>query len=634
MKMFKNIEKLCWLNVSVQILIFIIVASSIFILFSSASKGFDITDESYYLLSASQPQNSFADMSHFGYVLTYLYALAGKNIALYRVLGMLFLFCAGLAFSFSFEKYWQSWSNTENNCRLNISLILPGSVIVLIYYGQWWLLTPSYNWLALVAVLLAGTGLLYGFINHDTSQITKNSLSNIWAGSLLVGFGGALAFLAKPPAAALLALTVVLWVCCHWQNNKKIIFLLFAALTALVLLSLHARINFGGYWGFYKNLQESFAFAATLSEGLSLFEISQTALSSFIDFFALISHLLMFQIIFFLAVIFLIIGLAKPIKKMSSLISYTLTSVILFFWLLLILLQSQYGSSLGLSFFKQNFISLNIGSSLLMIYILLFVSATCIHVVDRRLNVTEIISYPRLAMLYTFLLLLTISFAYGSSNEILRQFSGASYFFMLGIFYISAWMINRHANNVLINLIVLAGAINLLCLFLHGYDNPYRLVGNIGNQKSSITLLPSSGTLYVDKKTANYVNSLKSQALAAGWLPNTPLIDMTGATPGALVILNARILGKAWLLGGYSGSNKFASMALKSVSIDLLEKAWVLTSVYKAQETPVDGRQALDSHVLNALHLSFPNNYTLVGEYKTGYRHETQQLWKPKKREN
>ncbi len=97
---------------------------------------------------------------------------------------------------------------------------------------------------------------------------------------------------------------------------------------------------------------------------------------------------------------------------------------------------------------------------------------------------------------------------------------------------------------------------------------------------------------------------------------------MTGASPGAHVILGANFIGTPWLLGGYSGSEKFAYTVLSNSNIDTLKSAWILTAP--------TGRIKLPDTILKDVGLDFPNNYVKVGTVKTGYRSETQELWKVK----
>ena len=71
---------------------------------------------------------------------------------------------------------------------------------------------------------------------------------------------------------------------------------------------------------------------------------------------------------------------------------------------------------------------------------------------------------------------------------------------------------------------------------------------------------------FVDEATADYVVGLQQIALDADWEQGTHLIDLTGASPGAVVVLDGRAPGVPWLLGGYEGSDRFALTALSRVS--------------------------------------------------------------------
>ncbi len=55
------------------------------------NKGFDITDESYYLLISAHPQDQLFGLTYFGYYTHILYRLVGENIVLFRLSGCLIL---------------------------------------------------------------------------------------------------------------------------------------------------------------------------------------------------------------------------------------------------------------------------------------------------------------------------------------------------------------------------------------------------------------------------------------------------------------------------------------------------------------------------------------------------------------
>jgi hypothetical protein len=107
----------------------------------------------------------------------------------------------------------------------------------------------------------------------------------------------------------------------------------------------------------------------------------------------------------------------------------------------------------------------------------------------------------------------------------------------------------------------------------------------------------------------------------AGWEKGMALIDMTGGTPGASVILGSRVLGRPWLIGGYSNSREYVKTILSRMPRSMLKAAWVL-------EAP-QGERSIPIAVLNELHLDFPGAYKKVGTLKTGHRNEEQVLWRP-----
>jgi len=157
--------------------------------------------------------------------------------------------------------------------------------------------------------------------------------------------------------------------------------------------------------------------------------------------------------------------------------------------------------------------------------------------------------------------------------------------------------------------------------FLMATNNPYRLPVGIYYQTEKVTFLDSNTSLKVDPATARWVNEIKLIADDAGWKAGMPLIDLTGGTPGAAVVLAGRSPTTPWLVGGYKGSTSYVQMALSLAEKQLLNSAWILTSPEGVRRVPPE--------VLNSVGLIFPNNYTLVGRIRTGYRDEEQFLWKP-----
>ena len=150
--------------------------------------------------------------------------------------------------------------------------------------------------------------------------------------------------------------------------------------------------------------------------------------------------------------------------------------------------------------------------------------------------------------------------------------------------------------------------------------------------KVESSFLAGTGSLFVDMQTANYINDLKRIALNAGWEPGTPLIDLTGGSPGANVILGGRILGNPGAFGDFKGTGAFTKDVLNMCPRSELDAAWILTAPSGSIKLPED--------ILPEIGLNFPKGYKVVGtvrlivaSYKEeaiiGYGDEFQVLWKP-----
>ena len=156
----------------------------------------------------------------------------------------------------------------------------------------------------------------------------------------------------------------------------------------------------------------------------------------------------------------------------------------------------------------------------------------------------------------------------------------------------------------------------------NAYSNPYRLNSNMGLQDTDVKFLGVNGVIKVDKITAKYVNDLKDAAIKSGWKERNLLIDLTGGSPGALVILNAKLVGTPWLLGAYDGSANFVKTVIKLSGINPFD-SWILTAPNGSRRVPIS--------VLSDTDYNFEERYQLAGEVRTGHRDEFQMLWKPKK---
>jgi hypothetical protein len=116
-------------------------------------------------------------------------------------------------------------------------------------------------------------------------------------------------------------------------------------------------------------------------------------------------------------------------------------------------------------------------------------------------------------------------------------------------------------------------------------------------------------------------------AKKAGFEPNTPLIDLSGQSPGILYAIGAENIGSAWIIGDYPGSLKLAETALTRISCEKISVAWILFEK--------DGPRSIPTELMLRLGADFPISYERVGTWQIakgagGYPDRgTQDLYKP-----
>lgn len=597
------------MNRALLVVPIVILALLLFGLLSNASHGFDITDESFYLLWANHPEHVQASITQFGYYTKLLFVLSGKNIAIFRISGLLVLLGIAGFFSIALEQYWMKLSDSVLTVRCRwqaIILILTGT---LVYYKDW-LITPSYNWLALISVLLTSTGLLRAAAREIKYPSVNRFEIRLVIDGFLVGVGGGLAFMAKPTTALFLAAITLYWVLTHHLRNRWKSFGGIALLTAFSILSLHAMIFKGGFIPFYVELRDGMNLGEILGGGHSIGNVFFRAVYDVKQLPARVFALT--SVGFLLSPFILCVVWWTKDRGRETLARGILAPFLIIFFLTASyqLWDTGQWSRYGMGFSGLSF----------LIVLMSFAVMTLLAWNGKGYGISRI-SFLRLAGLCLFLFMLAAAYAFGSANIFIRQMSAAYVFFIAGALYTAFW-IDQHVERDILGYVIPAViAVSILFVSIDAFHRPYRLPRKISEQNTEVAFLSGSGTLLVDSPTAGYVNELKRLALEAGWIPGTPLIDLTGGSPGATVILGGQMMGFPWLVGGYKGSSEFVKAILEKLPKSKQRSAWILTSP--------KGKRRIPSEILLDLGLDFSHGYKAIGKITTGHRNETQILWKP-----
>lgn len=582
-----------WISFVLFILCFLLLALN-------AHKGLDITDHSFYLLWAKQPENVSGSVTHFGYVTKLLYTLVYGSIDIFRLAGVIVLSVLGLCLAASIGRYWQAM-------RLNVRLPFCSLAVTLLcgslFYYNSWLDFPSYNWLALVAVLVTVIGLLF-----FTAHPNKTWLCCVTI--ILIAAGGALAFIAKPTTAMVLAAMALTWSLGHCPNLRGLISVSVSGIVATLFLGVFAYWNFGSVDAYLKNLSFGLDLSATLGGGHTLPLAMWRAANSLVMFG---KEWIYHPLVMVSIVSCVVITLGACFRWSDSFVRVGVMFTL--FVSLTIFLQG------GFKYFEDG-CEQNIGNMfLIVVSMLIALSAAVLTAASRNPRIlADTKAYRYGLSLSTFLAVGAFAPALGTNNDFVEQLSYSAVFLAGAVFIALNLLVPINIRRYISATAGLLVSALLVVTLIEAYEHPYRLPTGISRQDIPVTVYRDQ-YLEVDSRTASYIRELRHIAYDAGWESKSPLIDMTGGSPGAMVILEARIPGAPWLLGNYPGSDEFAEKVLGSVSASVLTKAWILTAPH--------GERRLGDSVLLENGIGFPHDYKRVGSVESGHRSEKQILWKP-----
>ncbi|RJG04652.1 hypothetical protein D3870_00220 [Noviherbaspirillum cavernae] len=534
--------------------------------------GFDFTDESFYLIWISSPWSFDISATQFGFVYHPLYRLVGGDIALLRQANAL-ITCAlawGLLVVF-FRTAARQLSLAEGmaiSAALSLSSLL--SLVT-------WLPTPSYNSLALQALLVAAIGILL---------TGRESVRASVIGYVLIGVAGWLTFMAKPTSAAMLGVVVP----CYLLLARKLNFrrLLISVATAVVLWCSSAALIDGSLHGFIARLTNAIELYKMVGAGHTASQIFR------LGEFALTEN-------------------EKVLLKTGI--------VIVFLPSFLLLLRNEKARLIGAAMALMSFLA-SIGMVFGMFEDMadiippssfqgLLIASVPFGVVLISLVKLPKESFVKMTQgnfsLGLCFLLLPYVYAFGSNNNYWYASAGAGLFWILaGVVRLAPALPRQAAARILLSIAAGAQLITLL-LVNAGMEHPYRQPQALRLSQELVRMGVQESPLLLSPIAAQYVRQLKHTAQESGFVRGEPVIDLTGHAPGAVFALGGRAIGQPWLVGGYKGSEGFVKASLDRASCDDIAKAWILIE-------PA-GSRALSPLLMERYGIHVAQNYRAVGSF-------------------
>lgn len=540
-----------------------------------ARYGIDFTDESLYLVWAAKPETYKYSVSQFGFFYQPLYAMLGGDVGALRQANILLIF--GLAWLMCFVLMRatvageQQPSEGRSFSLISISAIL-ASTSLLVF--QEWIPAPSYNSLALQALMVCVTGLILA-----DARPTRASM----AGWVLIGVGGWLALMAKPSTAAALAVLAAAYLFCARKVGIKLLAMACALAGALTVIT--AFTIDGSLSVFVTRLSKGIELATALEPGYALdalirldtidLSANQTALMMQVGVFAVGTSALMFsghaiaRGIAFIASICLI---ALSIAFVMGTVTFTDTLGIF-----------QGATMLGL-----------------------LPAAIVSGCVSQKKDWWIALMRERIALVI-FLFLTPYIFAFGTNGNYWRLGSLAGIFWVLAALVLAIpQRMGGRAFSLAIP-IALVGQILTVLLLSFGFEHPYRQDQPLRLNTSGTRVGPPGSLLWLSQPFSSYISTASRTARANGFIPGTPIIDLSGQSPGLLFAIEAENLGQAWMIGGYPGSEALAVRSLADTPCERIALAWVLLEP--------SGSRSLSPAVLAPFGARLPDDYVEAGTW-------------------
>lgn len=549
------------LNLCLFICIAIITTLFLFWLLRYSHYGIDITDEGYYLVSIADPFLYNWSVSQFGFVYHPLYQLLSGNIATLRQTNVLVTFF--LAWFF-FDALLKQITGSIFFRRWERLIVSSGFATSCFAIFDSWLVTPNYNSLNLQALLIASIGLLLA-----SESDWKKKRSNFNLGCLLLGMGEWLAFMAKPTSAAAFGLLSFIYLVITRKISMRLVAL--SVIAAICLLLVSALAIDGSLTSFAHRLYTGFEFSKALGGGHDFNDIFR------IDDFAIDTLLRRLIIIFVSGAVFSVFLLQSKyavLRSLGATLCLTLPGLTLSIILGLTtrgVLESWYQ---GLLIWSAPF------------------AATLLGVATISAEGKSTITTDRWA-LALFLALMPYVYAFGTNNNYWRTESSA------GLFWISAGIIflipciRKFKSRAIFIPIVLVCQATIAILVYSGVQYPYRQSHPLSTNNHLTQFGVAGSTLMLTASYSFFFQEVKRKAEAAGFKPKTPVIDLTGESPGILYFLEATNIGAPWIFGGYSGSIAAATAELRLIPCSLLTNAWVLVEPQGRERLPISILQSI-----------------------------------------
>ncbi|MHA7862029.1 hypothetical protein ACX1DX_11720 [Tessaracoccus sp. Y36] len=528
-------------------------------------RGLDLTDEGMYLNWMTSPWDWPWASTQFAFFFHPLWSLAGQDLVLVRRWTVLLLLQVGVGFFAAVVR--RAFALSRGSSVAWGALLTP--TVLLAVGSQSVFFTPSYNLLGLIGLLVSGAALAGILLPAPTP--TRRPVLGVWPWAAL-GVGGVVCFASRPTAGALLLVLVLIALVVAGQWSWRGLGVAAGvALTAFLIMTL---LIDGG----------PVRFLERVLEGLELYSIQtqRGALDAVVNTFTEDIRWERADVLWGL-LLGLLLAIAMVLRRAGRYAPHCLAGLAALLGAATVWAMADGSTPLTGRVLRSATVAL-----------LLWAGGTVASLVTaRRLR------RPVLAAVGA-LLLLPYVYAFGTHYSTVALAGSAAFCWLASsLVALGAARKSRAALPAVAGVWLLATA---LCLNAASGAAPRQ--EPLAAQDVAVDL---AGKALVDLSPdmARYLGAVADGVAAEGFVAGTPVLDLTGESPGLVYHLRARATADSWVIGRYPGSrDRLARELTLHTDCDLIGGSWLLVSP--------DGARRIDPEVLGEAGLQFPDDYRLA----------------------
>lgn len=581
------------------------------VLVAYADRGFDVTDEGFYLLTAQYPSDVKACASISYEYLAVFFRTAGCSIVTLRVFAIVMTTASGVVLAAGVIRMLKSIGRSPSSVLQNTSAVSFVCLGALMYYA-WGLRTPSYNFLNAFGLTMSAGLLLLALSTGTATQ------PRLWmAAGCLLGTGACagLTFFAKFSTGIVLV-SLYTFFLLVWPGDPetrsarklKRIGLMWGGLALMVLAHFAAIQPFAEWW-------------SVVSRGIRVTEALQAGhgLSAFARYLQELKALLQSPFHGFWPAFLLLpagFAIAEIIRRRGWGGRIPPIAVILSVFLLAAFLSYLKGLHRG----GCPFVCGTMTFYFIWLAILLCCLAFCAWCRREEVMQADRQSWRRMFLMAGMFVVLPFAGAVGTGNAITTGAIAcmAPWFAALLLLLVLVSSVCHTRLIVVAGMAVVAmfACVQIATAYL---SFPYRLNGGVLHQTVSTEIGIPPATLKLDPETSGFFKALRNSAEANGFKAGDDLLAFH-AKPGIVFAMGGRSPGLQWYSGGYRGSRAACEMGLSLAPPERLKEAFILQGLNSAAAMPD----------LKRFGIRFPEDYRLCGHFVLPVTKETVVLWRPR----